>query len=491
MSLFAPKQTQGLCIDEQQPGVVNLSGTAAACQLQSGSRRTSRGWSCTRKGFIEVSLLMLMLAILVVTQERRVTGDGLARYEALTDLLSHQRVPDTAYSMIGPVFAAPLWWLGRYAGNTERLLGNYNSLLFCLMLAAFYLMLRRHVDAGLLRRFLLILISGSMIAPHLADFYGEMFTLSTLGVGLLALALRRPPKGARAGAWALIVLGVANTPASIVGLAFVACLEAVRRRRIGPLVSVVTAATLIAGEAWLRRGGPFVTGYTDNHGAETVMPYSGLSGFSYPFILGVLAIVFSFGKGLLWFTPGLFLPVRQQLSAASRTDSALDLWHAWLLWTTFTVGLIVVYAQWWAWYGGMYWGPRFFLIAILPAALGLAIWLSDPRGSSIRTAATLAVLVLSVWVAGLGLAFDDLWAWTCYQDGYRLEALCHFAPEFSPLWYPLVAKPDLSPRQELQLVLHAAVLLWLAAPLMTRLVDNGRVFVRGRRGRLDPRAWHW
>ncbi|GIJ12505.1 hypothetical protein ACFFMR_02650 [Micromonospora andamanensis] len=434
---------------------------------------------------------MLGLAVLLITQEHRLMGDGLARYQALIDLLGHQRMPDTAYSMIGPLFAAPLWILSQYTGNTEGLLGNYNPLLFCLMLGAFYLMLRRHVDAGLLRRFLLILTTGSMIAPHLADFYGETFTMSTVGVGLLALALRRPPKGIRAGAWALIVLGVANTPASIVGLAFVACLESVRRRRIGPMVSLFAAVALIVGESWLRRGGPFVTGYTDNHGAETIMPYSGHSGFSYPFTLGLLAIVFSFGKGLLWFTPGLFLPVRRRLSAASKTGSAIDLGYAWLLWTTFTVGLVVIYARWWAWYGGMYWGPRFFLIAILPAALGLAVWLGDPRASPIRTVITLGLLAVSVWVASNGLAFGDLWAWTCYQDGYRLEALCHFTPEFSPLWYPLVARPDLSPSQQLQLMLHAAVLLWLAAPLVTRLAQYARALTRSLSARLDLKTWRW
>ncbi|GAB3845978.1 hypothetical protein GCM10029963_25090 [Micromonospora andamanensis] len=201
--------------------------------------------------------------------------------------------------------------------------------------------------------------------------------------------------------------------------------------------------------------------------------------------------MFSFGKGLLWFTPGLFLPVRRRLSAASKTGSAIDLGYAWLLWTTFTVGLVVIYARWWAWYGGMYWGPRFFLIAILPAALGLAVWLGDPRASPIRTVITLGLLAVSVWVASNGLAFGDLWAWTCYQDGYRLEALCHFTPEFSPLWYPLVARPDLSPSQQLQLMLHAAVLLWLAAPLVTRLAQYARALTRSLSARLDLKTWRW
>ena len=63
----------------------------------------------------------------------------------------------------------------------------------------------------------------------------------------------------------------------------------------------------ILAEGWMRRGSPFLTGYEGNRGFQTLLPYSGLPGFSYPLILGILSILFSFGKGLLFFTPGLVL----------------------------------------------------------------------------------------------------------------------------------------------------------------------------------------
>ena len=50
------------------------------------------------------------------------------------------------------------------------------------------------------------------------------------------------------------------------------------------------------------------------HGIKTIMPYSGRPGFSYPFLFGLLSILFSFGNGLLFFTPGLLLPIRKTLS---------------------------------------------------------------------------------------------------------------------------------------------------------------------------------
>ena len=52
------------------------------------------------------------------------------------------------------------------------------------------------------------------------------------------------------------------------------------------------------------------------------MPYSGRQGFSYPFFLGLISILFSFGKGLIWFSPGLLLPVRRALKTAGQSSTA-------------------------------------------------------------------------------------------------------------------------------------------------------------------------
>ena len=68
----------------------------------------------------------------------------------------------------------------------------------------------------------------------------------------------------------------------------------------------INFATSILLEAWIRRGSPFATGYENERGLRTLLPYSGLPGFTYPFVLGVLSSLFSFGKGLLFFAPGCF-----------------------------------------------------------------------------------------------------------------------------------------------------------------------------------------
>ena len=97
------------------------------------------------------------------------------------------------------------------------------------------------------------------------------------------------------------------------------------------------------------------------------MPYSGKPGFSYPFLLGVASILFSFGRGLVFFAPGLLLwfgARTRQLAPGRRVVILLLL---------FVAGLVLVYAKWWAWYGGLTWGPRYFIVAAVPASLFLAI----------------------------------------------------------------------------------------------------------------------
>jgi hypothetical protein len=289
---------------------------------------------------------------------------------------------------------------------------------------------------------------------------------------------------------------VANTPASLVALGGVVVVLAARRRRLRYLLVIPLTAVLISGEAWLRHGDPFHSAYANNGGGPTVMPYSGLPGFSYPFLLGLVAILFSFGKGLIWFVPGLFLPVRRRLREAAGA-AAGELWSIWLLWTVFVAGLVLVYAKWWAWYGGMYWGPRFFLIAILPASLALALWLAPGRSASAAPTriwadvVALGVLFLAVWGAANSMVYGQLWPWKCYENSYYLEGLCHFTPVFSSLWYPLVAPPELSGVQRVALAFYGVVLLWFAVPLLVRIGQQVAEALRARRHLLTGAGWRW
>lgn len=203
------------------------------------------------------------------------------------------------------------------------------------------------------------------------------------------------------------------------------------------------------------------------------MPYSGLAGFSYPFFFGLISILFSFGKGLLFFTPGLLLPIRTILKKHQQ-ESKINLYQVYLYWISFLIGVILMYSRWWAWWGGLFWGPRFFLIAALPATLAIAVRLRYRKDLSLLSNFfTLGILCLSVWVAIDGALFqwvDGLAVpHVCSAAGYSYEMLCYYTPEFSPLWYPFVKHLPITPAQLLFASYFIIVALYLAFPLLLQI----------------------
>jgi hypothetical protein len=269
-----------------------------------------------------------------------------------------------------------------------------------------------------------------------------------------------------------MILGTANTPAAVPGLGLTGGEFTVRTRRLRYLAPVCLAIAIIMAENWLRRGDPLDQGYGDER-------------FSYPFVLGVLAILFSFGKGLVFFIPGLLLPVHGKIR--SQYDPArIDLLQAYRSSLLFIAGFVLVYASWWAWGGGVFWGPRFFLIAIFPGSLALAAWLTREEQRILPNLAVLAVLALSLWIGADSMAFNGLWAPGCGTD---LEH-CRFDITDSPLWYPLLAWPGhLSVRTTGQLLYHAVVFGWLAAPVVANLTRGVARRLPDARELLCPAAW--
>jgi hypothetical protein len=270
------------------------------------------------------------------------------------------------------------------------------------------------------------------------------------------------------GGWALAALATANIPASLLGLGAMALVYTLRRRRLRYLAAFLAAGALILAEAWLRRGSPFANGYAGDAGFHTVMPYSGGPGFNYPIFFGLLSILFSFGKGLIFFTPGLFLPVRRYLLAQGN-ENGPRLYTLYLLWLAFVGGMLLVYAHWWAWYGGWFWGPRFFLFASFPAALALAVRLHARNARLGANLLTLAALILSFWVGVNGVVFEQRGLSICTAHDYAQEFLCHYAPQFSVLWRPFVVFEPLSSSAILYSATSIGIFLYLALPLMATI----------------------
>jgi hypothetical protein len=383
-------------------------------------------------------------------------GDGVDRHEAMESLLDGD-LPHEPFSLVMPVLALPLDVVGRIVGS-EGAEYRLNHLLFGFSLIAIWLLLRRLAPGDLVRSVLLLIVYGSLFPPAVVSFAGETTSATLVGVGLLAVVVN-DRRIVRAAGWAAVVIGVTNTPALIPALAAVVVFLALTRRTLWPFLALAAAVGLTLVDIRLHTGG-FASPYEGDRGFETVLPTSGQPGFSYPALFGVLAIVFSLGRGLLFYTPGLFLPVDHTL------DRAPGLRRTRALWLVVVVCMVAVYCKWWAWYGGGdYFGPRFFLFASLPASVALAARLRMAYSSLVACALTLLALALTIWVGIVG-AIDPDTPGICLSDKYALEHLCWYTPEFSALWRPVIDWPSLSTSSVVYALLALVAFVRLAAPLV-------------------------
>jgi len=130
----------------------------------------------------------------------------------------------------------------------------------------------------------------------------------------------------------------------------------------------------------------------------------------------------------------------------------------------FLAAMVAVYARWWSWYGGWFWGPRFFLFGSLLACFVLATRLTREHAPPATLALNLVALALSVLVGVSGAVFDQVGLERCFENGYALEALCWYTPEFSVLFHPFVAKPPLTAEGWSFVAFALAVFVYLGAP---------------------------
>jgi hypothetical protein len=432
----------------------DLVGIGGTMSLRQGKGQQYAEW-----------ILVALGVIVYIALPHYIDGDAAVRYDTLEWLVRHAHLSNSRYPIIQELATIPLYVVGAMARSSYAFVARFNMLVFFGGLAALFMLLRGAIDVDVIRRFLLLLIAGSMFPYHTENYYGEVFAAVMVAVGLALWG-----RGRFRGGTVAVVAGVTNAPATIGGLALVAAHYGWRSRRWARwAIPPVLALAIILGEAWIRRGGPLVTGYAGDAGARTVLPYSSRPGFSYPIILGVLSELFSFGKGIVFFAPGLLLVL------AKRERFSRTIEEFWVTSMLFLCGIILVYGKWWAWYGGWYWGPRFLLFAAFPSSLLLAYHLSSSRRSPGVRVATVAILWLSVWVAANGAVFGQNGQGICQQNNYALESLCWYVPEFSPLILPFIGHRLLGMRDVLMLAYFAAVGLCLTVPVLRGSQTDGPV----------------
>ncbi len=229
----------------------------------------------------------------------------------------------------------------------------FNGLVFLVMGAAAYPELARRYSPETGRAWLLLMMAASMFPHHLQHYYGEVLTSLCLLLGILWISHRSLI------AVLLLALACVTTPALLVPFAAVAFVWLLVRRNPLPMLALLIAGAIFLGETLIKYRG-FDSGYLSDgeHGFATVLPYSGRPGFSYPMFFGVLSLLMSFGKGLVFYIPALVLV----LSRRVREMLQLDARATWIALAALALP-ILFYSKWWAWYGGAFWGPRFFLIS--------------------------------------------------------------------------------------------------------------------------------
>jgi hypothetical protein len=409
------------------------------------------------------ALIALGLVLLFFVLPHGIEGDGRLRYDALQGWLDGRGLPDTKYPLVGSVFAIPLMLLGHLGPSAEWWVSRYNVIVFATGLGFLYWLLRGRLPQDVLAAFLLLLGTTAMLPGSLTGFGAETFSAMTVGAGLAAWSAGRWKTGT-----VLLGVGVANLPASLVGLAFAVGWWAWRIKRVRALAPLVLSTALWLVESALRRRSAFSTGYENDHGFQTLLPFSGQPGFSYPTLFGVLSLLFSFGKGLLFFAPGLFLAFGRGLDALRPVMQVL------VLWMLYVAGMLLVYGSWWAWYGGFTWGPRFLTFASLPAALLLAAQVRRPPRALLAATIVLAALVLSVWVGIDGQTFGRFAQTTCTANHYYLESFCWYVPEFSVLWTPFVFHAQLSWTDFVLIAYAVGVSGFVAYPLLRQWTVSAR-----------------
>jgi hypothetical protein len=428
---------------------------------------------------VPVWLPIVMLIVGFGLLPPAIAADDLARADALRQLTDGV-MPELKFSLIQPLISVPIYWILDTLGLGDRAI----TTIPLIWLAGWCLLAWRLLSPHRSQRFIRHLIAlsvASMLGAYIMGFNGEVFSALALTGGLMSGRLGKSPFGRGAG-WTLLVIGAANTPALVVAAAAIAVVLSLQQRQLRYLALVPGAIAVVMLEASWATGGLTLSKYSDEveRGTVTLLPWGEVVGFGWPLWSGLLAVLFSFGRGLVFHLPLWVVGPSKPTDEVTRVERAL--WAG-------TLVLIPLYAKWWAWYGGVSFGPRFFMLGTVPLAMAAGAAIERTDRTAARSVVLCVAIVMSAWVAIAGtvfgvtaVAFD-----TCVSGGtFLLEPLCWYTPEYSGLWMPLWEPGPIGRRDVVFIVLVAAAVLpsltIAAAPVWSparRAVERAAASVRG------------
>ena len=409
-----------------------------------------------------LGLLAVGFALYATVPNYQPGTDGVERLKFLVELEASHRITSCKYSALMPLSASAAIWLDHWLDGTWFIL-HHNLFLLAIGLWAVWKLLRRQGwSIPATGNFCLLVMCGGLFGDAIRHFYGENFTALLVAIGSLWLA------GGSVWGNLCLVIGVANIPATLLAYGLILLRRIWEKRSWRPLLWLLLLGAVLLADHLLRHGFTLTTGYEDDVGQKTFMPYSGLSGFSYPFFLGVLGILFSFGKGLLFFFPALALWLEPRWRGKGNSRELLN---CWLL---FVAGMILVYAKWWSWYGGWSFGPRFFLFAGFPSALLMLNAIHEAPQNSWRQ--NLLVVFIIFWQCYVGFCavhygMDGIQF--LKDDHFAYESFNHYIPEFTVLFNSWRTLPRALPACSLA-VFHLLVAGTVTAPIFPILLRQIR-----------------
>lgn len=224
---------------------------------------------------------------------------------------------------------------------------------------------------------------------------------------------------------------------------------------IAAIVLPIAASFILFGVIQLNHfGSLFQTGYEGE-------------AWSHPFLTGFFGQLFSFGKGIMFYSP-LVLLVPFGLSILYR-EGIKDLP---ILATILFLLQLLIYSSWWSWSGGWAWGPRFLVPALPLFMIGLLPW-SRSKLSIIKLLLACFILV-SFIVQMVGVSTDPLQ----YFAGREIvEQQLLFNPTVSPIWvqFQFLLSKEVSlliPSKGHGVLSQGQTILWAAVALLLLTVSG-------------------
>jgi hypothetical protein len=175
-------------------------------------------------------------------------------------------------------------------------------------------------------------------------------------------------------------------------------------------------AALMAAYNYLRFGSPLITGYLPEES------------FSAPWLEGILGLLVSPGRGILFYCPILLacIPALPQFVRRHRVQAFLVLFTA--------ASYLLLYGKWFMWHGGFAWGPRFLLPVIPLLCVTVAPVVERLAGKTRALFWALFGISVAVQLPGLSVHFIHHQEALLDAGLPLFDPVTFFHPRYSQLW---------------------------------------------------------